>query len=76
MARDFVTEAQTRVVCDIGQIDANAKRALRRAVAAGTLAQWRGYWHPVAGAPFGIGPLKTCYGTAAARDYFTGEAED
>lgn len=31
-------------------------------------AAWRGAWCPQAGASFGLGPLKTCYGTHAARD--------
>jgi hypothetical protein len=59
---DFVKLAETRVVVNIGQIDKPTKSALEREVRAGRLAKWRGYWFPVAGADYGIGPLKTCYG--------------
>ncbi|MDE2467617.1 MAG: hypothetical protein KGL35_02445, partial [Bradyrhizobium sp.] len=37
------------------------KKAFERAVCAGKLMKWRGHWHPVPGAHWGIGPLKTCY---------------
>jgi hypothetical protein len=58
------------VICDIGQLNYNPiqKRALIRAVRSGIVVKWRGYWFPNAGAPFGIGPLKTCYGLPAVRD--------
>lgn len=58
------------VVADIGQVNGLWKTMLEREVRAGRLAKWRGKWHPVAGAPFGIGPDKTCYGTPALRDHF------
>lgn len=70
MARDFVAEATLKVIPDIGQIDHQTKLALERAVRSGVIAKWRGYWFPLAGAPMGIGPLKTCYGPAETRDYF------
>lgn len=60
--------AGERVLVNIGQVDAALQRALDRAVRAGELTKWRGKWHPLAGARFGLGPDKTCYGTVAARD--------
>ena len=63
MSRDFVAEALEKVVVDIGQIDHHEKLALERAVRSGQIVKWRGHWFPVAGAPGGIGSLKTCYGT-------------
>jgi hypothetical protein len=59
---DYLEAARQRVVVSIGQLSAADKRTLDRAAKAGTISKWRGYWHPVRGAPFGIGPLKTCYG--------------
>jgi hypothetical protein len=53
---------------DIGQVRGAWKAALEREVRAGRLVKWKGHWYPVAGASFGLGPLKTCYGTAEARD--------
>lgn len=53
------------VVVNIGQVDPPTARALNRLVAAGTLARWRGKWHPVPGARHGIGPDKTCWGLAS-----------
>lgn len=70
MPRDFVSEAMVEVIPNIGQIDHQAKLALERAVRNGVIAKWRGYWFPWAGAPVGIGPLKTCYGPAVVRDFF------
>ena len=61
--RDFVAEALDKVVVNIGQIDHQSKLALERAVRAGRLTKWRGFWHPVAGASWGLGSPKTCYGT-------------
>lgn len=49
------------VVCNIGQVDAETKRELNKLVRKGKARKWRGYWHPVAGANYGIGPLKTCW---------------
>lgn len=60
--------AGTRVIPDIGQVEGALKSALDREVAAGRLVTWKGHWHPIAGASWGLGPLKLCYGTAAARD--------
>ena len=56
------------VVPDIGQVNGAWKAALTREVKAGRLVTWKGHWFPVAGAPWGIGPLKTCYGTAEAAE--------
>lgn len=61
-----------RVVANIGQVNGVWKATLEREVRAGRLAKWRGKWHPVAGAPWGIGPDKTCYGAPAIRDHFAG----
>lgn len=58
------------VVPDIGQVKGAWKRALDHEVRAGRLVKWRGYWHPTPGAPWGIGPLKTCYGRPEIRDLF------
>lgn len=53
------------VVCNIGHVDKPTVRALEKLVRAGTLVKWRGHWFPVAGASFGIGPLKMCWGLAS-----------
>lgn len=70
MARDFVAEATREVIPNIGQIDHRAKLALERAVRRGEISKWRGHWFPVAGAAFGIGPLKTCYGPNEVCEHF------
>lgn len=62
--------AGERVVPDIGQVKGAWKAALEKEVRAGRLAKWRGYWHPHAGAPWGIGPLKTCYGRPEIAAHF------
>jgi hypothetical protein len=56
-----------QVIVNIGQLADADTKALTQAVRAGTLIKWRGHWYPIAGADFGIGPLKTCYGTPEAR---------
>lgn len=53
------------VVCDIGQVNGATKRALDKMVRTGTLLKWRGKWFPVAGAEWGLGPDKTCWGLAS-----------
>ena len=53
------------VIVNIGQIDKPTARQLDRLVRAGTLIKWRGKWFPVAGAPWGLGPDKTCWGLAS-----------
>lgn len=58
------------VVADIGQVKGVWRNALKKEVRAGRLATWRGKWFPLAGAPGGLGPDKTCYGTPEMRDYF------
>jgi hypothetical protein len=60
--------AQNRVVPMIGQASTKERTALDRAVRRGEIEKWRGYWFPVAGAPFGIGPLKTCYGPIGSQE--------
>lgn len=60
------------IIVDIGQITPEAQRDLARKVRSGELAKWRGHWFPVAGASFGLGPLKNCYGTVEQRDYLLG----
>lgn len=70
MKQWIIEEAQREPVPDIGQVDPATKRALDKMVKRGEIAKWRGHWHPVAGAHFGIGPLKTCYGPKESRDYF------
>lgn len=51
------------VLVDIGHVTEVERRFLKRAVRAGKLVSWRGKWFPVAGAPWGIGPDKTCWST-------------
>jgi len=53
------------VVCDTGQVDPLTRRYLDKLVRSGEALKWRGHWYPVAGAAFGIGPLKTCWGLAS-----------
>lgn len=53
------------VICNIGQVDAKSARQLDKLAKSGTLVKWRGYWYPVAGAAYGIGPLKSCWGLAS-----------
>jgi hypothetical protein len=67
MATDFVGLALASPIADIGQLDPAAKVALKRAVKSGKLVSWRGKWAPVTGADYGLGPDKTCYGTAHDR---------
>lgn len=49
------------VIVNIGQVDAPTKRLFDRWAKSGIALKWRGCWYPVAGAPFGIGPLKSCW---------------
>jgi hypothetical protein len=58
------------VIADIGQIFPELERQIMKHVKAGRLASWRGRWFPVAGAPFGIGPLKTCYGLPHVAEFW------
>lgn len=62
------------VVADIGQVKGAWKAALEKEVRAGRLAKWKGCWFPTAGAPGGIGPLKTCYGTPELAAHFAAQA--
>ena len=50
------------VIVNIGQIAPDTEKQLNKLVRAGALAKWRGKWYPVAGASFGLGPDKTCWG--------------
>ena len=63
------------VVANIGQVKGLWKCALEREVKAGRLVKWRGKWFPTAGAPYGLGPDKTCYGTIERRDFYKGWRE-
>jgi hypothetical protein len=55
------------VIVSLGQVTPGEKRVLDQAVRAGKLVKWRGHWFPVAGCPqYGLGPLKTCWGTPEA----------
>jgi hypothetical protein len=76
MTRDFVAEATAAPIPDIGQIDHASKLKIMREVRAGRLAKWRGRWFPEAGAPRGIGPLKTCYGTPEWAAYYASFKQD
>jgi len=58
------------VICNIGQIAPETELKLNKLVRIGGLAKWRGYWFPTAGAPWGIGPLKTCWGLPAIRNFY------
>lgn len=53
------------VVCNIGQVNTATVRALDKMTRSGTLLKWRGKWFPVAGASYGLGPNKTCWGLAS-----------
>lgn len=59
------------VIPNIGQVKGVWKRQLEKEVKAGRLAKWKGKWYPVAGASWGLGPDKTCYGTPELRDHFS-----
>lgn len=63
--RDFLSEAKDHVIANTGFLAAGDIRDLDKAVKRGEIAKWRGYWFPEAGAPIGLGPLKTCYGPKA-----------
>lgn len=68
MAESHLDRALTGyVICNIGQIEPRDRRILESAVRHKQIVKWRGYWHPVAGASYGIGPLKTCYGLERVR---------
>jgi len=49
------------VVVNLGHLDEATKSKLDKMAKDGRISKWRGYWFPIAGAPTGIGPLKTCY---------------
>lgn len=53
------------VLVQISQIAPETVKQLDKMVKAGTLIKWRGKWYPLAGASFGIGPDKTCWGLAS-----------
>lgn len=58
------------VLVNIGQVDAALQKSLDLSVKTGLIVKWRGYWHPVPGAHFGIGPLKSCYGLPEVAEHF------
>lgn len=53
------------VIVNIGQVDEPTKRFLDKMVRQGVAVKWRGKWYPTAGASWGIGPDKTCWGLAS-----------
>lgn len=53
------------VIVNIGQIAPETEKQLNKLVRAGVLIKWRGKWYPVAGASYGLGPDKTCWGLAS-----------
>ena len=63
-----VEQAKRNVICNIGQLTKLEVCQLNAAAVDGTISKWRGYWHPVPGASFGIGNLKTCWGPVGAKD--------
>lgn len=66
---EIVAEALAgTIICNTGQVSPAAARQLDKLVQAGKLAKWRGYWYPTAGANFGIGPLKSCWGLPGYLD--------
>lgn len=69
---DIIERAANEVIPCIGQVSATEKRALDKAARRGEIDKWRGYWFPVAGAPFGVGPLKTCYGPVGSQERWSG----
>lgn len=54
-----------KVVVCIGQVPDEVRRQFEKLVRKGVAVKWRGKWYPVAGASFGLGPDKTCYGLAS-----------
>ncbi len=68
--RNLDAALRGEVVCNIGHLGKLDVKLLDRAVRAGKLVKWRGKWFPVAGAPFGIGPDKTCWSTPEVAAYF------
>lgn len=57
-----------QVIVDIGQLKGADIRLLNAAIRRGKLARWRGRWFPVAGASYGLGPLKMCYGLPQVKE--------
>lgn len=70
-AHNFLNDAlDGQVVVSIGQVSPVMRAVMDRAVRAGKLAKWRGKWFPLAGAPFGLGPDKTCWSTPEVAAQF------
>lgn len=68
--------AEKGYVADIGQIGPELKKRINRAIRAGTVVKYRGYWD-TGHACFGMGPLKSCYTSAEVyslpeNDWFFG----
>jgi hypothetical protein len=55
------------VICDIGQVSMQDRRAMDCLVRSGGAVKWKGHWFPIAGASFGMGPLKTCWAISGAH---------
>jgi hypothetical protein len=67
---EWLQVASVRVIADTGYLTKSDRAALDRDVRLGKIAKWRGRWFPNPGAPWGIGPLKTCYGPHEAKECF------
>lgn len=65
--RPIVERAQREVICNIGQLSMVERYQLDRAAKRGEIEKWRGHWYPEPGAPYGIGPLKSCWGPLGAQ---------
>ena len=55
------------IIVDIGQLTPDDRRELARMVRKGLARKWRGRWFPDPGAPWGMGPLKSCYAIEEVR---------
>lgn len=64
----WLERAQKEVVVDCGQISKSDRGRLDRAAKKGMLDKWRGYWYPLPGASYGIGPIKTCFGPVGSKE--------
>lgn len=62
--QDWIVPAalEGEVIVQISQIAPDTVKHLDKLVRSGTLVKWRGKWFPVAGASYGLGPDKTCWG--------------
>lgn len=70
LTRQQINEALLagKVIVNIGQINDADKRKLDGLAKKGKLDKWRGFWHPVPGASWGMGQPKTCWALPGIRD--------